>query len=216
MSEPTTFDLYIDDDKVVVFSEVTPDCDVTVLMNKADETFDIYYRSGAEIKGCTAFDCARYLRMDKNAGKIKVFDGDIKLIEQAGFARLSVLMRNADEWYHDPISLPHEERFDRVVDYVFGGKHHVRKFQVCHNGRHAYAEFTIYGGMATVDFNKLTRLVIASHLYGVRAEIDPCNMQMLKIYLHARETRLGSMSERHPGTFELIEMIVDRARKVVP
>lgn len=214
MSEPITFDLYIDPDKVVMYTEFAPDCDVTVLKNKQDHTFTIYYRSGRERKGLSAFDCANILRSDKAYGDIKVFDGDIDVIRQTAFGRLSTLVAEGGQYWYDPIHMPNEDRFERVINYAFGGKHHVHKYK--ENSRFAEFNLTTGCGLSTTDFDQLTRLVVASHLYGVRAEIVACNMHFVKVYLHARHKRDGSLYERHPDAIELIEMIVDRAGKVMP
>ncbi|MBK6418488.1 MAG: hypothetical protein IPF79_04755 [Ignavibacteria bacterium] len=95
-------------------------------------------------------------------------------------------------------------RFERIVDYAFGGLHHVRHYKV----EKGMARFLVYQDMSTFDSDLLTRLVIASHQYGVRAEIHPCNFHYLEVYLHPRAQREGATYARHPSPFELIERIV--------
>ena len=52
--------------------------------------------------------------------------------------------------------------------------------------------------LATFDFSYLTRLVLMSHDWGVRACIGGSGPGMIKIILHKRHLREGRMSERHP------------------
>ena len=52
--------------------------------------------------------------------------------------------------------------------------------------------------LATFDFDQLTRLVLLSHDWGVRADIGGSGPAMIKLVLHKRHKRDGSMCERHP------------------
>lgn len=106
----------------------------------------------------------------------------------------------------DPIELPATERYTRVINHAFGGRHHVRiKEENDLRIRIVYSSYDL----STHDFDRLTALVVAAHTYGVRAEIRPCNMQHIEIYLHARATRDGSQWQRHPTSQDL----ADRATK---
>jgi len=53
-------------------------------------------------------------------------------------------------------------------------------------------------GMATFDFNGLTRLVFLAHDHCIRIEIAPLNPQLLRVLFHPRHVREGSICERHP------------------
>ena len=53
-------------------------------------------------------------------------------------------------------------------------------------------------GLATYDFNKLTRLVIGAHEECIRLEISPHTFSHLKINMWPRKSREGNMYERHP------------------
>lgn len=64
--------------------------------------------------------------------------------------------------------------------------------------------FTMPARLATFDTDKLTRLVIGAHDMGVRVEIEPCNMQRLKIRMWTRKSREGRLWERHPTMEEAV------------
>ena len=61
-------------------------------------------------------------------------------------------------------------------------------------------------GLATFDFNGLTRLVVGAHDKCIRVEIRPCNMQRLEVTMFKREGREGSISRRHPTMEGAIEL----------
>lgn len=98
------------------------------------------------------------------------------------------------------ISLPIEGKVERFVDDVFGGAHHVQKV---YRAGHFYVVIP-YGSLATYDDDKLTRIVIASHRYGLRAEVTNYGMRGLKILLHNRKARSGRIFERHPTLEEVL------------
>ena len=52
-------------------------------------------------------------------------------------------------------------------------------------------------GLATYDFNTLTRLVLMAHEYSIRVELQSAGLHGIKIIIHQRK-REGSMYERHP------------------
>lgn len=95
---------------------------------------------------------------------------------------------------HDLVTLPLAEKVDRFVSDVFGGVHRVAKLEQ----KGHYFLCIPRGTLATYDDDKLTRIVIASHKYGIRAEIDNHGMRGLKILLHNRVSREGRMFDRHP------------------
>ena len=99
----------------------------------------------------------------------------------------------------DDINLSFPDKVGRFVDDVFGGQHRVAKLE----DRGNYWICIPRGTLATFDDDKLTRIVIASHKYGIRAEVDNHGMRGLKILLHNRTRREGRMFERHPNLHEL-------------
>lgn len=85
-----------------------------------------------------------------------------------------------------------------VTDVVFGGNHHVPDPRELFLGETPYAIFLIHErAVATFDFNELTRLTVAAHEAGVRAQISVGGFRELELMLHARE-RNGGMAQRHP------------------
>lgn len=54
-------------------------------------------------------------------------------------------------------------------------------------------------GLATFDFNQLTRLVLLSHDKMVRVEINPQSSGMFCFLFHGRHSRTGGMCERFPS-----------------
>lgn len=66
-------------------------------------------------------------------------------------------------------------------------------------GSERHVEFiTSAHGLATWDFNRLTRLVIGAHDECIRIEISPKAFRYLSIEMWPREGRDGCMSKRHP------------------
>lgn len=78
----------------------------------------------------------------------------------------------------------------------FRGWHHVpTKIKEC--GKGIEINFRPHG-MATYDFDNLTRLVLMAHDKMVRVDIQGSGPSMIKLMLHKRDSREGSMYERHP------------------
>lgn len=103
----------------------------------------------------------------------------------------------------DYIALPLKEKVDRFLDYVFAGAHHVRS--VTDKGNHY--SVVPYGSLATFDGIALTKIVIASHILGLRADIENNGMRGVRILLHNRTCREGRLYERHPNGHDLIDAI---------
>lgn len=58
-------------------------------------------------------------------------------------------------------------------------------------------QITWYGSLATYDSNQLTRLVLLCHDLSIRAEIEPCGPNYLRLRF-GRRIRNGSLYEGHP------------------
>jgi hypothetical protein len=96
-----------------------------------------------------------------------------------------------------------------VTDVVFGGNHHIPSPHDIFLGHRPYACFLIHERtIATFDFAEMTRLTVAAHEAGVRAQIGVGGFRELELSLHARE-RQGGMSGRHP---ELDQAVADLKR----
>lgn len=116
-------------------------------------------------------------------------------------------MTNAKEAAErDEIKLALAEKVDVFISQVFGGVHRVHKVENKGN----YFQVIPHGTLATFDDDKLTRVVIASHQLGLRAEVDNHGMRGIKILLHNRTTRIGRLYERHPSTGDLLRAITER------
>lgn len=53
-------------------------------------------------------------------------------------------------------------------------------------------------GLATWDFDNLTKLVVLCHDYCIRVQIDCAGMKNINLRFHRRKGREGGMAERHP------------------
>lgn len=104
------------------------------------------------------------------------------------------------------------ECFEMLCDLFFGA-HHVcgivkpagRGIEI--NARNASNKF------ATFDFDGLTRAVVLAHDRCIRFSIEPSGPGMLRLFLHKRHSRAGSMYERHPTIEDHITML--RPKSVV-
>lgn len=94
-----------------------------------------------------------------------------------------------------------EEATNFFSEY-YGGEHHIPG-KIKNNG-FGFSVNDDRGGLATYDFNQLTRLVFMAHDKCIRVEVSPSSPRHLKIAIWKRE-RTGSMSERHPDLQTVIE-----------
>jgi hypothetical protein len=96
----------------------------------------------------------------------------------------------------DKIELSLAEKAYEFTDIVFGGVHRVKTLE----DRHHYCLLIPrQPSLATYDDSLLTRVVIASHELGLRAEITNNGMHGLKLLLHSRSVRDGGeLWQRHP------------------
>lgn len=84
---------------------------------------------------------------------------------------------------------------------LFGGFHHLRARAIKKWGNGI--QYSHYGDLSTFDFDHLTCLVRLAHDRCIRASIGPSGPRMVRIILHKRHARTGSMFERHPTWEEL-------------
>lgn len=100
---------------------------------------------------------------------------------------------------------PFEVRAERVLAIAFRGIHHAGNIRK-KSGVWPTWKTSVYGGLATFDHDKLTRLVIAAHDHCVRVEVTSSGPRLVKILLHDRK-REGGFSERHPTIEEAIAAV---------
>jgi hypothetical protein len=95
------------------------------------------------------------------------------------------------------------ECWQMIADLYFGFHHVIGKL---HEWGHGIAFNTRQtGSFATFDFDGLTRAVLMAHERMIRFSIEPSGPGMLKLVLHKRHKRDGSMTERHPTIEGAIE-----------
>ena len=73
-------------------------------------------------------------------------------------------------------------------------------------------QFTYYGFLSTVDFNKLTALVVLAHDRMIRISICGVGPGYMRLMFHQRNKRTGSMSERYPTIEDHIKLIREHYR----
>ena len=102
-----------------------------------------------------------------------------------------------DKWMNDDHFLCY-----LFLSQLFCGFHHIpnEPKYASENG----ISLNILNSMATHDSDKLTRLVIMAHNWGIRCSLEPC-MRYMKMYLHVRKQRKGSISLRHPVISEKVK-----------
>ena len=105
----------------------------------------------------------------------------------------------------------------KALDMIFSGLHNVphtigsrKAFDLT---RSDYIGVIVSdGGFSSFDFDRLTRAVIAAHLFQVRIEVNPHGRGYFLIRFHNREAD-GPMWARHPNTSALKAMIDELSGK---
>lgn len=100
---------------------------------------------------------------------------------------------------------PFEERAEAVLAATFGGFHNVPGKIKRTPAPYPFWEVNIFQSLATYDFSGLTALVLAAHKYCVRVDVSAGGPRRLKIMLHPRHSRDGSMTQRHPTIQQALE-----------
>lgn len=70
--------------------------------------------------------------------------------------------------------------------------------------------------LATHDFDRLTRLVLAAHAHCVRVEIEPCSPQAVRIIFWPRDHDAKENMSRHPTLADLAGRAMKMADEVAP
>lgn len=93
---------------------------------------------------------------------------------------------NDDQW----------ECFEMLCDLRRGPHHILGTVKPCNPSGIQVNERT--GGLASFDFDELTRAIVMAHDRMIRFSVTPSGPGMLRLVLHKRHTREGQMSARHP------------------
>lgn len=96
-----------------------------------------------------------------------------------------------------------KEQATRFFAILFRGEHHIPG-EVKNYGYGWFINCR-YASMATYDYDYLTKLVLMSHHFAVRAEIKPSGPGMLKICIWQRKRDGEGLSNRHPDIHEAID-----------
>jgi hypothetical protein len=97
------------------------------------------------------------------------------------------------------------EKTTAILAFVYHGEHHIPA-KIRDRGH--LCEINIPAGMATFDFDGLTRLVIAAHGYCARVEIAGSGgPRRIKLYFHDRQ-RVGCICDRHPSAQDLADRLM--------
>jgi hypothetical protein len=107
-------------------------------------------------------------------------------------------------------ALPAEisERIERVLARAFRGIHHCEGWSRRRPWGPLGLEVIHYHGLATFDYDELTRLVIAAHDECVRVHLIGAANRYIRIGLTVRQ-REGDFADRH----DTIEAAIEKARK---
>ena len=110
--------------------------------------------------------------------------------------RVSALIEIASEVDEEKPLAAFEVRCEHLLDRVYRGLHHIGG--PIH--KHArYWEINERSDLSTYDADLMTRYVIAAHDECIRVEVTGCGGPgRVKILLHPRRARQGSMFDRHP------------------
>lgn len=105
-----------------------------------------------------------------------------------------------------------EERCEELIYHVFGGIHRLSKKPTKSSGSRLMSAFWALSirqrEMSTYDDDLLTRLVIYSHKYAVRACVKTAGMH-LRVVLSERK-REGQFFERHPSIEDVIRSLSEK------
>lgn len=95
------------------------------------------------------------------------------------------------EWMNES-----QKKCYRMLCDLVGGQHHIRRKVEPTYERGIRVNVTT--DWATFDNCELTRLVLLAHDRGIRASLEPVNMQYMRLCLDARDGRIGRFYARHP------------------
>lgn len=104
------------------------------------------------------------------------------------------------EWMNEK-----QQKCYRMLCDLVGGPHHIRHkiTDTCEHG----IQTNISIDWATFDGCELTTLVVLAHDRGIRASLEPLNMQYMRLVLDARQGRQGRFWQRHPTLERHVEAL---------
>lgn len=121
---------------------------------------------------------------------------------------------SGEQWHRDNdykwMTADQWECFEMLSD-LCRGAHHIGGVVRPSSDRGILINIRSGFSAATFDFSGLTEAVIMAHDRCIRFEIAPSGPGMLKLFLHKRYTREGSMAARHPT----LEQSIKNLRKEV-
>jgi len=109
--------------------------------------------------------------------------------------------------------LTKEERFNFIVNYAFGGWHHVERKK----SLQCAVKFSVYcGSLSTYDADCLTKLVLSCHAVFVRAEIQQSGPRMVAVTLSTRTPHKDGDSfwQRHPSGHDIAKEAIKLAHEI--
>jgi len=121
-------------------------------------------------------------------------------------------MNDHDKYNRHPWMSERQWECMQFLGDLFYGFHHMDVERVKEWGT-GIAYNTSHSGFSTFDYDGLTRIVLMAHKRCIRVEIAPSGPGLIKLVLHKRYGKVGSMSERHPDLSELIEKCVQLQEK---
>lgn len=132
-----------------------------------------------------------------------------------------VLQPAPEEWdhlrdffgdYRKPDWTDDDIRVLSVADSAFRGLHHVHSYKRVDRRPPGEWKVVVWRGLATADWDQLTRLVLFAHERAVRVEIAPHGPFLLALHMSARIRKPGHGMEHHPTIEEAVANI-RRGRK---
>lgn len=108
--------------------------------------------------------------------------------------------------------LPAAVRLEAVLAFTFKGLHHCGPIHKNDVGTE-FENWTTskWTGpecfVSTWDLDFITRFVFACHAYCVRGEMGQSGPGMIKLRIHARNTREGNIVDRHPDMEEAVAIL---------
>ena len=96
------------------------------------------------------------------------------------------------EWIRASLKIEPSEFGARVADFLGDwqyGIYHLpsKSLKRMQWGDERWMELVIYGGMATYDFDYLTRLVVLAHDYGIRIELEAAAWKYIRLVFYSMD-----------------------------